>query len=144
MTIKDVAREAGTSVSTVSKVINGHYSISRGDCGAGAPPSCGGSSGISQRQRPELRAARRRPSFSCADLRPNTASLKTRTPFEILRAWSEAPARGAKGFQLPPADTTSAWRGGGGADKNRCGAATGSESRPSLSGHEPAYAEPRR
>ena len=28
MTIKDVAREAGTSASTVSKVINGHYSIS--------------------------------------------------------------------------------------------------------------------
>ncbi|MCD7743793.1 MAG: LacI family transcriptional regulator, partial [Lachnospiraceae bacterium] len=28
VTIRDVAREAGTSVSTVSKVINGHYSIS--------------------------------------------------------------------------------------------------------------------
>ena len=28
LTIKDVARAAGTSVSTVSKVINGHYSIS--------------------------------------------------------------------------------------------------------------------
>ena len=29
VTIKDVAKAAGTSVSTVSKVINGHYSISR-------------------------------------------------------------------------------------------------------------------
>lgn len=28
ITIKDVAAAAGTSVSTVSKVINGHYSIS--------------------------------------------------------------------------------------------------------------------
>ncbi|MDY6180305.1 MAG: LacI family DNA-binding transcriptional regulator, partial [Candidatus Faecousia sp.] len=28
VTIKDVAKAAGTSVSTVSKVINGHYSIS--------------------------------------------------------------------------------------------------------------------
>ena len=27
-TIKDVAKAAGTSVSTVSKVLNGHYSIS--------------------------------------------------------------------------------------------------------------------
>lgn len=30
VTIKDVAKAAGTSVSTVSKVINGHYSISEG------------------------------------------------------------------------------------------------------------------
>ena len=29
VTIKDVAKAAGTSVSTVSKVINGHYSISQ-------------------------------------------------------------------------------------------------------------------
>ena len=28
VTIKDVAKAAGTSISTVSKVINGHYSIS--------------------------------------------------------------------------------------------------------------------
>lgn len=33
VTIKDVAREAGVSVSTVSKVINGHYSISAATAG---------------------------------------------------------------------------------------------------------------
>lgn len=32
VTIKEVAKAAGVSVSTVSKVINGHYSISEETC----------------------------------------------------------------------------------------------------------------
>ena len=106
VTIKDVAREAGTSVSTVSKVINGHYSISEE---------------TAERVRAVMRELGYYPSASAqsfargstktvvflADLRPNT-SFENPHLFEILSGVEEALRARGYGLQLRSADTTSA------------------------------------
>ena len=106
VTIKDVAREAGTSVSTVSKVINGHYSISEE---------------TAERVRAVMRELGYYPSASAqsfargstktvvflADLRPNTA-FENPHLFEILSGVEEALRARGYGLQLRSADTTSA------------------------------------
>ena len=96
VTIKDVAKAAGTSVSTVSKVINGHYSISEE---------------TSRRVREVIRELNYYPSASAqsfakgrtkivavlANLAPNTAFQNPHL-FEIIAGMEEA-LRG-KGYRL--------------------------------------------
>lgn len=96
VTIKDVAKAAGTSVSTVSKVINGHYSISEE---------------TSQRVREVIRELNYYPSSSAqsfakgrtkivavlANLAPNTAFQNPHL-FEIIAGMEETLR--AKGYRL--------------------------------------------
>lgn len=96
VTIKDVAKAAGTSVSTVSKVINGHYSISEE---------------TSQRVREVIRELNYYPSASAqsfakgrtkivavlANLAPNTAFQNPHL-FEIIAGMEETLR--AKGYRL--------------------------------------------
>ncbi|MDO4810474.1 MAG: LacI family DNA-binding transcriptional regulator [Eubacteriales bacterium] len=96
VTIKDVAAAAGTSVSTVSKVINGHYSISEE---------------TAERVRSVIRELNYYPSSSAqsfakgstktvtilANLAPNTA-FQNPHMFEIIAGLEES--LGAKGYRL--------------------------------------------
>ena len=106
VTIKDVAREAGVSVSTVSKVINGHYSIS---------------DETAERVRATMRALSYYPNASAqsfargatqrvvllTDLEPNIAFSNPHM-FEIIAGAEEALRRRGYSLELRGTDKTDA------------------------------------
>ena len=111
VTIKDVARAAGVSISTVSKVLNGHYSISEQ---------------TAQRVRGIMREMNYYPNANAqsfasgsshcvvllADLAPN-AAFQNPHMFEIIAGLEEALCKRGYRLILRGTDATSAWHRGG-------------------------------